>query len=160
MIVFLTELDTYNIAFEAAERCKFKRDAGILNSKRVDKKRDDFQITKEGLTGEYAVSQVLGVGVNKELYLGGDPGWDFEYKGLKIDVKTTRAKYLLFQSLDKFVADVAVLARYVDEDLVDVVGIISKKKFMQECEVKNLGYQDNYTVTEDKLSPIEELLKL
>jgi hypothetical protein len=158
MIVFLSELDTYEIAWAASGRCQFKKDAGIKNSKRVDQQRDDYQITREGLTGEWAVGQTLGLPVNLENYLGGDPGWDFEYKGLKVDVKTTRAKLLLFQNLDKFVADVAVLVRYVRDDLVQIVGIISKDKFKQNCQIRNLGYQDNYTISEDKLSPIEDLI--
>ena len=156
MIVFLTEQDTYQIAWAAVDRCQFKRDAGIVNTKRIDQQRDDYQIIREGLTGEWAVSQVLGVPVNIENYLGGEPGWDFEYQGYKIDVKTTRAKLLVFDSPDKFVADIAILARYHQEDLVDLVGVISKKKFLENCQVRNLGYGDKYVIQENHLTQIEE----
>lgn len=160
MIVFLTDLDTYEIAWAASGRCQFKRDAGIKNSKRIDQARDDYQITREGLTGEWAVGQVLGLPVNIENYLGGDPGWDFEYKGLKVDVKTTKAKLLLFQNMDKFVADVAVLVRYYRDDLVEIAGVISRDKFEQEHEIRNLGYKDNCVVTDEKLTPIDEFMRM
>jgi hypothetical protein len=160
MIVTLTDLDTYEIAWAAAGRNKFKRDAGIKNSKRVDQARDDYQITREGLTGEWAVGQVLGLPVNIENYLGGDSGWDFEYKGLKIDVKTTKAKLLLFENLDKFVADVAILARYYSDDLIHIAGVITKEKFSKNCEIRDLGYGKKYVITENKLTPIDEFMRM
>jgi len=42
MIYFLTSLDTYEIAWAAADRCKYKQDQGLVNYKRVDKKRDNY----------------------------------------------------------------------------------------------------------------------
>jgi hypothetical protein len=88
--------------------------------------------------------------------LGGDPGWDFEYKGLKVDVKTTRAKYLLFQSHAHFKADVAILVRYHQDFLVEILGAITREEFFKVAEIKNLGYHDNYVATQDQLTPIEE----
>jgi hypothetical protein len=156
MIYFLSSLDTYEIAWAAADRCKYKRDKGIVNYKRVDQKRDNFATAREGLTGEWAVSQYLDIPVNLENYLGGDPGWDFEYKGLKVDVKTTRAKYLLFQSHAHFKADVAILVRYHQDFLVEILGAITRDEFFKVAQIKNLGYHDNYVVTQDQLTPIEE----
>jgi hypothetical protein len=156
MIYFLSSLDTYEISWAAADRCKFKRDKGIVNYKRVDQKRDNFATAREGLTGEWAVSQYLGIPVNLENYLGGDPGWDFEYCGFKVDVKTTRAKYLLFQSHKSFKADVAILVRYHKDFIVEILGAITREEFIKKSQVKNLGYQDNYVVTQDQLTPIEE----
>jgi hypothetical protein len=156
MIYFLSSLDTYEISWAAADRCKFKRDKGLVNHKRVDQTRDNFQLAREGLTGEWAVSKYLGILVNTENYLGGDPGWDFEYYGLKVDVKTTRAKLLLFQSHAQFKADVAILVRYHKDFIVEIAGAITREDFFKHAEIKNLGYHDNYVVTEDKLTPIEE----
>jgi hypothetical protein len=42
MIYFLSSLDTYEISWAAADRCKFKRDKGLVNHKRVDQTRDNF----------------------------------------------------------------------------------------------------------------------
>ena len=156
MIYFLSSLDTYEISWAAADRCKFKRDQGMVNYKRVDQKRDNFATAREGLTGEWAVSNYLDVPVNLENYLGGDPGWDFEYQGLKVDVKTTRAKYLLFRSHAHFKADVAILVRYHQDFLVEILGAITREKFFEVAEIKNLGYHDNYVATQDQLTLIEE----
>ena len=158
MLVRLTELDTYEIAWAAAERCKYKRDLGIPNSKRVDQKRDDYQITREGMAGEWAVSKVLGVPVNVELYAAGDPGWDFEYCGFKIDVKTSRAQYLLFKTLSNFKADFAIFAKYVNDYQIDLAGIISRQDFVQKCELRDFGYGENYTMHPDDLMDIRDYL--
>lgn len=156
MIVFLSDLETYQIAWAAAERCKYKRDKGLINYKRVDQARDNFATAREGLTGEWAVANELGLPVNTDNYLGGDPGYDFIYKGWKVDVKTTRAKLLLFQSMDKFVADVAILVKILSEDTVRICGAISRDRFASVHQVKNLGYQDNCVVTIKQLTPIKE----
>jgi hypothetical protein len=158
MHIRLSDLDTYRIAWAAADRCAFKEQHRIKH-KRIDNKRDNFQITREGLMGEWALSIALDVPVNTELYLGTDEGTDFAYKGYTIDVKTTRAKYLLFQSLEHFKADVAALVQVINEHDVEIKGIISKKKFVEIHEVKNLGYQDNCVVPPEKLLPIEEFRK-
>lgn len=156
MIYFLSSLDTYEISWAAADRCGFKRENKIKNRTKVDQTRDEFQLTREGLTGEWAVSKYLDIPVNLENYLGGDPGWDFEYNGLKVDVKTTRAKLLIFRSHAHFKADAAILVRYHHDFLVEILGAITRDGFFKQAEIKNLGYHDNYVLTEDKLTPIEE----
>jgi hypothetical protein len=156
MIYFLTSLDTYEIAWAAADRCKYKQDQGLVNYKRVDKKRDNFQLAREGLTGEWAVSKYLDIPVNTENYLGGDPGWDFEYQGLRVDVKTTRAKFLLFTKLSNFKADAAILVRYHQDFIVEIVGAVTRDDFIKHSQIKNLGYGDNHVMTPEQLTPIEE----
>ena len=156
MIYFLSDLDTYEIAWAAAERCSFKRDKGLINYKRVDQKRDNFQTAREGLTGEWAVGQYLEIPINTETYLGGDPGWDFEYQNMKIDVKTTRAKYLLFRDHASFKADGAIMVRYHQDYLVEILGFITRDDFFKKAEIKNFGYHDNYVVTQDQLIPIQD----
>lgn len=155
MHIRLSKEDTYKIAWAAADRCAFKEQHRIKH-KRIDSKRDNYAITREGLMGEWALSIALEKPVNTDLYLGTDDGYDFEYEGYTIDVKTTRAKYLLFQNLDKFKADVAALVKIINDYEMEIIGIISKKKFVEIHEVKNLGYQDNCVVPPEKLLPIEE----
>jgi hypothetical protein len=156
MIYFLSSLDTYEISWAAAERCKFKRDHGLTNPKRVDKARDNFQLAREGLTGEWAVSKYLDLPVNTEIYLGGDKGYDFEYRGLKVDVKTTRAKFLLFTKLSNFKADAAILVRYHKDFIVEIVGAVTRDDFIKHSQIKNLGYGDHHVMTPEQLTPIEE----
>lgn len=158
MIVRLSELDTYEIAWAAAGRCQYKREAGIVNSKRVDQNRDDYQITREGLSGEWAVAKVLGLPVNLENYLGGDPGWDFEYYGIRVDVKTSRAKYLLFRNMDQFKADCAIYAKYLNEYQVDLMGFVSKEEFTEKHLRLDFGYGFNCVMDGDELNDIRDFL--
>ena len=158
MIVKLSELDTYEIAWAATDRCKHKRDLGIVNTKRIDQKRDDYAITREGMAGEWAVAKVLGVPVNLELYAGGDPGWDFEVSGIKIDVKTSRAQYLLFNTIKSFKADFAIFAKYLNDYQIDLVGMISRQEFTQKCEIRDFGYGENFVMHPDNLTDVREIL--
>jgi len=157
MIVRLSELDTYEIAWASHDRWKYKQDLGIISNK-VDTKRDEFAITTEGMAGEWAVGKVLGIPVNLDLHPGGDPGWDFDCFGYRFDVKTTRAKYLLFRSVEHFKADIAVLARYLNHYQVELVGAINKADFLKKCQVKDFGYGDNYVVDPKDLDDIREFI--
>lgn len=156
MISYLSDLETYQIAWAAADRCQYKRSKGLINYKRVDQMRNNFATAREGLTGEWAVANELGLKVNTEHYVGGDPGYDFIYHGWKVDVKTTRARLLLFQSMDKFVADIAILVKILTDDSVRICGAISRERFAQVHEIRNLGYQDNCVATIKQLTPLEE----
>jgi hypothetical protein len=158
MIVKLTELDTYEIAWAAHERWAYKRDLGYVSSKRIDQKRDDYAITREGMAGEWAVAKVLGVPVNLDLHPGGDPGWDFDYCGVKIDVKTSRAKYLLFNTLNSFKADFAVFAKYLNDYQVELVGMVSRQDFKQKCEIRDFGYGEKYVMHPDQLIEVRQYL--
>ena len=158
MIVKLTELDTYEIAWAAHERWSYKRDLGYVSTKRVDQKRDDYAITREGMAGEWAVGKVLGVPVNLDLHPGGDPGWDFDYCGIKIDVKTSRAKYLLFKTQNSFKADFAVFAKYLNDYQIELAGMVSRQEFMEKCEIRDFGYGENFVMHPDNLTDVREIL--
>jgi phospho-N-acetylmuramoyl-pentapeptide-transferase len=66
------------------------------------------------------------------------------------------AKYLLFPSHAHFKADAAILVRYHQDFLVEILGAITRDEFFKVAQIKNLGYHDNYAVTQDQLTPIEE----
>ncbi len=157
MIVRLSELDTYEIAWAAHDRHKYKKDMGV-QTRRVDQKRDDFAITKEGMAGEWAVGKVLNTPVNLDLHFGGDQGWDFEYKGLKVDVKTSKAKYLLFRTLNDFKADLAVFARYLNDYQIELVGAITRSDFVALHKIRNFGYGDNCVVDPLLLNDVRDYL--
>ena len=127
-------------------------------SNRVDQKRDDFSITREGMAGEWAVSKVIDTPVNLDLHPGGDAGWDFEYCGIKIDVKTSKAKYLLFNTLSSFKADLAVFARYLNEYQVELVGAITRQDFVAKHQLKNFGYGDKCVVDPLLLNDVRDYL--
>jgi hypothetical protein len=157
MIVKLSELDTYEIAWASHDRWKYKKDLGIVSNK-VDAKRDEFAITTEGMAGEWAVGKVLNTPVNLDLHPGGDKGWDFEYKGLKVDVKTSKAKYLLFKRLQDFRADLAVFARYLNDYQIELVGAITRSDFVALHKIRNFGYGDNCIVDPFLLNDVRVFL--
>jgi hypothetical protein len=101
---------------------------------------------------------VLGVPVNLELHPGGDPGWDFDFSGIKIDVKTSKAKYLLFNTMNSFKADFAVFARYLNDFQIELVGMVSRQDFMQKCEIRDFGYGEKYVMNPNKLTDVREIL--
>jgi hypothetical protein len=46
--------------------------------------------------------------------------------------------------------------RYHKDFIVEILGAITREDFIKKSQIKNLGYQDNYVVTQDQLTPIEE----
>lgn len=134
-----------------------------VQSKKVDVENSDFIIGKLGLMAEWAVSKLCGFPINMELFEdSGDFGIDGEVRGKTIDVKFSRWPNgkLIFKHPGKFVADIAVFCvPGMDQHEVEMVGVISRKRFMEQCERRDLGYGDVYCVTQDKLTPFETFLE-
>lgn len=159
MIITIPKDEALALIWAAGDRAIYKSICLPTNPKKVDRQRSAFALTYEGLLGEWAIAKTLDLGINLDIYLGGDGGRDFTYQGYTIDVKTTRAKYLLFQSLDHFQADVAILVKLMDYYTLDIQGVISRKKFQETHEMMTFGYAYNCAVPPEKLLPIEDFRK-
>ena len=77
-----------------------------------------------GMYGEMAVALDLNLEIDNDIYLKGDNGVDFTYKGRTIDVKTTTKnedQLLTFKRKDKFIADIAILCEIVSPNCVNIL---------------------------------------
>lgn len=81
-----------------------------------------------GVFGEFAVAQFLGMplAVDTQIYELGDPGYDLDIAGRRIDVKTTRQSNtrpsLMVDAKTELTADFYVLVQQLDERCYRILG--------------------------------------
>jgi len=115
-----------------------------------------------GFQAEWAVARLFDLDVTG-LIISSDLGIDLWWNDISIDVKFTNRPDgdLIFDSMDKFKAAIAILVTKTDSfDEMNVIGWIGYTQFEELSEIKNYGYGDRLRVTQDKLHPVESLWKL
>lgn len=128
-----------------------------------DQKNTSEGINIIGHLGEQAVGKVLDIPVDTEVRTHGDAGWDLEYKGLKIQVKTSTLPKLIFNAPRLFSADIAILAQYVGEDrknaqatpMFRIWGWTTKKEFLEKYYNENYGYGDRFVLDAHELHALD-----
>ena len=122
-------------------------------------KQSSEQTDLEGIGGEIAASKVLNVYPSPILEL--DSGRDIKYRGIKIDVKTTKyktGKLVAKLNTRSEEVDVYLLVTGVFPDYI-IRGFALKDELLSDKNINDLGHGPGYTLTQDKLRPIEELDK-
>ena len=148
-------------------RQEYKRSSGVVNRK-FDNKNTDLDVEVIGVMGEIAVGVLLRERLvrwfNDEITLCGDGGV-VDLEGLdrsKIQVKA-RARahadpFIIFNSMDDFKADYAVLAVRVDAATIDVAGWIDRGTFRVMYTRRDFGHGMRLTMKASELFLIEALL--
>jgi hypothetical protein len=159
-IVHLSNSELSLVKFFSEQRFKNQRRSKITTQKVASKESDEY-IDLIGAIGEYGVCKYLDIAMETDLSNNTDFGKDLVYNSHTIDIKTTYHKTgkLLFRSPGHFKSSVAVLTVVEKDNLhtVNICGIISKRRFMDEHTIMNLGYGNNLVVTQEQLSPISML---
>jgi hypothetical protein len=99
------------IARLAVRRNQNKRMTGVTDRK-CDENSSSVAVDEDGLCGELAVGDWLGVSIDEAVYPGADAGYDLVSKtGRTVDVKATKKVHgrLFFNDLRAFKAEIAVL---------------------------------------------------
>ena len=115
-----------------------------------------------GYKAEFAVARLF----NCEppvLNVLSDGGIDLWIGNVSVDVKFTNKEYgsLIFDNLDKFRSQVAILVGKTDDpNVMRVNGWMSKKEFSVRHTTKDFGYGERLIVEWDKLNSIESLWKI
>ena len=147
-------------------------------NERISGEPDD-DIDHQGVIGELALRRFLSIDdddpENPWVADGPDPGWDVVWRGLKIDVKTSkgdRAKNLLIADYKRLVADAyvpVVLGKYFSwkprppPDHVwppdaQIMGCISRHRFEQTCKIRTFNRDRGARrVITSKYVPYDEL---
>jgi hypothetical protein len=109
-----------------------------------------------GQMGEKAVEKFFGIAPHLRLEAGGDGGVDHIINGWQTQTKLStyqgREPELKFETLEFFSADVAIVVRLLGPVAAEVIGCITKQKFMRVYKVKNYGYGDHFVCSESELS--------
>ena len=112
------------------------------------------------MCGEAAVATLIGVDIDRKLHLHGDAGWDITENQDKYQVKynTYRNGQLYFTKLEEFKAPVAILVTNNKDMTFEIVGYITRERFMKEHYETDYGYGTRYAVNQEQLDPITTLL--
>ena len=157
------------------DRAEVDETLAFVEAMRVDKVDNqvkdmmfDQKNTSEGINiighlGEQAVGKVLDIPVDTEVRTHGDEGWDLEYKGLRIQVKTSTLPKLIFNAPRLFSADIAILAQYVGEDRKNaqetpqfrIWGWVTKDEFLKNYYSENFGYGDRLVLDAHSLHSLD-----
>ena len=123
----------------------------------------DFSIHYVGLLGEVALGKVIGIKPNVNITVGGDGNVDMTYQGMTIQVKTSTHKnlnhpqirYLIFNSIEDFSTDLAVLCSIQEVSTVRIHGFATHRKFVSNVVTQDFGYGVRYCLDEKHLTPME-----
>lgn len=162
MIVALSDVEMDQVRHMAAARHDPKRARDVVDRK-IDGNRSSFEIEVAGTMGEAAVAKALRVPMHLLIGVAGDGReGDLVYRGRSVQVKHRfwRRGYLIFSTLDKFKADVAVMTCPGNrENEVEIVGYVDRSWFLQEMERKDFGYGLHYALASERLRPFEQFLE-
>ena len=135
-------------------------------SKKTSKKRlvlaSDYELN--GVIGQYAVCQALGVEMDTEIYYGGDGGTDIKWKNLTIQVKSTpysiskdgSMPHLIFFNDEKYSADLYILM-ITKNPQVTFAGWVTRKEVNVRNHTKS-GFPPDYNRhTTRRVIPIKAL---
>jgi hypothetical protein len=168
MNVDLSAADLILCAHEAERRWINKLARGNKATKLIYGEKgnaaDEYDVIYSGMLVEYAVCHVLGVPMDTRLLVGGDGGVDLNYKGYSLQVKLNRNtgndRYLIFNSLDDFCTDLAILGGLEKPTRVRIDGCISRATFRRDHKEKNFGYGVRKVFPESGLLPIDKIMDL
>ena len=119
----------------------------------------------QGILGEFALAELLCIPnqVDTQLYENGDPGYDLQYRGYTIDVKTTNPRMnnpqLMVDCQKQLNADFYVLVQEVGARHYQVLGY-APRCIVESAPVKEFGTVPGYNrvriVDQDRLFPIPQ----
>lgn len=158
MLVTVSRKDSHTATLMGLDTVKLVEMQGV--SPRLENKN---QSRKEaniwGFKAEFAVARLL----NTELPIvnvATDGGVDLWFDDVSIDVKFSNKERgpLIFDNIEKFQADLAVLVGKTDEEnVLRVNGWVDKGRFEREAQSRDFGYGPRLKMDYSDLDPIESL---
>lgn len=158
MLVRLSKEESYHcevLGSDTVKICEMQNFAPRLENKHQTR----VQANIYGFKAEWAVAKLYGL-PKTGLSIASDFGVDLWWNDTSIDVKFTNKDNgdLIFDTADKFKSRIAILvAKTEDEQVMNVVGWLGRKLFLEIAEKKDYGYGDRLIVTQEKLKPVESL---
>ncbi len=131
-------------------------DGGRLHG---DQTSQDAHLT--GVIGELAVAELYGGSIDREIYEGGDDGYDLLFDGTSIDVKTTQTTALTRPDLivptdPAPTADYYYLVHWLEQDSARIVGYASQECVLDRESRCFPGATQNYVIPPTELAIASE----
>lgn len=132
MIIKFSDDEMDLIKIYAKERQKAKKGISAVD-KRVGG-HGNIKTHKMGIMGEWAVCKALVIPFHNEPVKDGEHAEGIHFRGQSVQAKNLQ-KYLVFNTLDDFTKDIAVLVNPVKDrpNTVRIIGWITKDEFAHKC---------------------------
>jgi hypothetical protein len=140
-----------------------KRQHDVVD-KKFDRNNSSYSVNLMGRLGEVVVAKTLRIQTDDSVTAGGDVGYDLVSNlGNKIAVKTSTLDSLIFNKIEDFSADIAVLVKFVGDKQLPhdggqffIVGWISRQDFIEYHYVHDYGYGPRLVVDSFVLNRMED----
>lgn len=140
-----------------------KRQHDVVD-KKFDRNNSSYSVNLMGRLGEVVVAKTLRIKTDDSVTAGGDVGHDLVSNlGNTIAVKTSTLDTLIFNKIEDFSADIAVLVKFVGDKQVPqdggkffIVGWISRQDFITYHVMRDYGYGARLVVDGFSLNRMEE----
>jgi hypothetical protein len=168
MVRPIFNLSAVKILFTTAQLKEMKEEAIAIQRKKEENKDlitnhkisglSDTETFIVGFLGEYSWERIFHQRPDTRPKIGGDKWKDFCFHGTMVEIKTSK-HFLVFNNMEHFSAEVAVLIDYDPSDysLVWLQGWITKQEFREKHFVNNFGYGNKLCVQPNILHPITTL---
>lgn len=157
MLIQLTNRDVHTcgvLGADTVKLCKMQNFNPRLENE--NQSREDANI--DGFKAEFAVARLFNLDP-PTLNVTSDHGADLWLTdNACIDVKCSSTGDLIFDTMDKFGADIAVLCQVTsDPTVVEIQGWVSRIEFNFKHRIKDYGYGERLVMNRSELHPIEQL---
>tara|TARA_R110000868_G_scaffold85685_8_gene240905 strand:- start:13882 stop:14394 length:513 start_codon:yes stop_codon:yes gene_type:complete len=158
MKFLLTKQDSHTAEIMGADTvalCKLQGFSPRLENDRQSRE----EANAFGYKAEFAIARLF----NAEppvINVLSDGGVDIWLDDIPVDVKFTNDEHgpLIFDSMKKFRAEIAILVgRTDDDDVMSINGWVTRKEFKQKADKQNFGYGDRLFLRHTDMNPIAEL---
>ena len=158
MLVTISKQDAHTARLMGLDTVKLVEMQGV--SPRLENKSQSRQEANIwGFKAEFAVARLLNTDL-PIVNVATDGGVDLWFDDVSIDVKFSNKERgpLIFDSIEKFQADVAVLVGRTDEDnTLRINGWVTKDRFADEAQARDFGYGPRLKMDVGDLDPIESM---
>ena len=156
MIIRISKQDMHEASLLAQDTVFLLERLGV-SPRLENEKQSRVEANKQGFMAEFAVCRLFGTEPPR-LNIATDGGLDLWLGDVAVDVKFTKTSKLIFDSQDKFKAQVAILATTTDHhDCMKLLGWIGRTEFLELCTEHDFGYGERLVMDASELRPLEQL---
>ena len=158
MLVRLSKRDSHSSSLMGADTVKLCEMQGF--KPRLENERQSrIEANIYGFKAEFAVARLFDL-EPPTINVLTDGGVDLWFDGVSIDVKFSNNGDgpLIFDNMDKFKAQCAILVYKTDDkNVMQIGGWMSRKEFSETARKHDFGYGERLVVDNQSLRPIESL---
>jgi len=154
---------TVEATIEWVKQVRSMKDAYQVTDQKYDRHATSWSVSLMGRLGEVVAQQVLGGTLDDSITPEGDDGSDLLRSGERWQIKTSTRNTLIFNSLNAFNADKAVLVQLCGNRLLPdapntrwrIWGTVERQRFTEQHELHNYGYGTRLIMHATRLDRIE-----